>query len=192
MSALNCGSLDPTRAFGDLPALERRRVVRPQAEVTTPEYMWIIPSSRSKYLPSMGSDLMIRQEYYNLITGGSVVLAPPVSSHPTEAGLPRATQQVDDMEVDERSTGPPARHIQGDNFSQPLQAPTRGFLQVPGKRFFLSAIFHLRVLAGLPTAYMQCDYHMLVYTGEQLFVLEKLSRLQLLCRSRPGFYSAQM
>jgi hypothetical protein len=55
----------------DLHSVERRRVVRPQnadPEVTTPEYMWVIPSARdSVYLPFADSDLMIRQEYYNLL-----------------------------------------------------------------------------------------------------------------------------
>jgi hypothetical protein len=52
----------------DLPSAERRRVVRPQnadSEVTTPDHMWIIPSAQ--HLPFADSDLMIRQEYYNLL-----------------------------------------------------------------------------------------------------------------------------
>ncbi|KAF8215957.1 hypothetical protein K438DRAFT_618830 [Mycena galopus ATCC 62051] len=42
-----------------------------------------------------------------------------------------------------------------------------------GKTLLLSVIFHLRVAAGLPTAYMRSRETMLVHTGERLFVLEK-------------------
>lgn len=55
----------------DVPVVRTREVVRPQDDdpsVETPGRMWIIPSTpNSSYLPSAASDLMIRQEYYNLL-----------------------------------------------------------------------------------------------------------------------------
>jgi hypothetical protein len=55
-----------------LPTVERTPVVRPcdaPPQVTTPRHMWIIPNQlqKSMHLPSAGSDIMIRQEYYNIL-----------------------------------------------------------------------------------------------------------------------------
>jgi hypothetical protein len=55
-----------------LPPVERRLVVRsPGAEpkVKTPEWMWVIPSTEDlPFLPCSGADVMIRQEYHDLLS----------------------------------------------------------------------------------------------------------------------------
>ncbi|KAJ7445892.1 hypothetical protein FB451DRAFT_1568005 [Mycena latifolia] len=52
-------------------APQRVPVVRPPhgaPDVKTPSYMWVIPCAKdSRYLPSAGSRIMVRQEYYNIL-----------------------------------------------------------------------------------------------------------------------------
>ncbi|KAJ7222360.1 hypothetical protein GGX14DRAFT_663393 [Mycena pura] len=56
--------------LNELPAAQRIHVVRPlnaDPKVETPEYMWIIPQSDNALLP-FTEPVMVRQEYYNVIT----------------------------------------------------------------------------------------------------------------------------
>ncbi|KAJ7716380.1 hypothetical protein DFH07DRAFT_973904 [Mycena maculata] len=77
----------------------------------------------------------------------------------------------------------PPNILEETTFPNPFQHPRHGYLYrlgsaliltgFPGigKTLLLSAIFYLRVAAGLPTAYMRSRDLMLVFTGVRLFVL---------------------
>jgi hypothetical protein len=58
----------------DIPVVVKRPVIRPTdaaADVPTPADIWVIPSAQnsrtSEFLPMADSELMIRQEYHNLL-----------------------------------------------------------------------------------------------------------------------------
>ncbi|KAJ7284086.1 hypothetical protein C8J57DRAFT_1677923 [Mycena rebaudengoi] len=188
----------------DLPSGERRRVVRPQCadpNVTTPDNMWIIPSTQnSAYLPSAASDLMIRQEYYNLLAAQVAQLKRdfPPAPLPTQGdqmdvdGSAEVQEVPQDMKPNHlRIPDDPPDIFEETTFPNPFQHSCHGHLYrrgsaliitgLPGigKTVFLSVIFYLRVAAGLPTAYMQSKDFMLVYTGERLFILRMPALIEL-------------
>ncbi|KAJ6553481.1 hypothetical protein DFH09DRAFT_1495827 [Mycena vulgaris] len=196
----------------ELPAAERRRVVRPHdddPQVETPEHMWIIPSAQNSaylpfaaYLPSAGSDLMIRQEYYNLLAAVLWSLYRQSQVAQLKRDFPSASEATQEgyMDVDggaveekvshgvkpdhlripndppnifEETTFPnPFKHTRYGHFYRRGSALIITGLPGIGKTLFLSSIFYLRVAAELPTAYMRSEDLMLVYTGERLFVLQ--------------------
>ncbi|KAF8215965.1 hypothetical protein K438DRAFT_619165 [Mycena galopus ATCC 62051] len=185
--------------------VERRRVIRPQhadSNVATPDHMWVIPMQDSPYLPSAHSDLLIRQEYYDLLAAILWSLhrqsqvaqlkrdfppAPPPQGDEMDVDGSAEVQEVpQDMEPDHLRIPDGTPNIfEETTFPNPFQHSRYGHLYrrgsaliitgLPGigKTLLLSVIFHLRAAAGLPTAYMRSRETMLVHTGERLFMLDK-------------------
>ncbi|KAJ7451087.1 hypothetical protein FB451DRAFT_710474 [Mycena latifolia] len=155
----------------------------------------------SRYLPSATTSLMVRQEYYDLLAAvlWSLFRQSQVAQMEEDFPLPAPHTQGDKMDVDgsaeeqevPHDMGPDDLRIPNDlpnifeepTFPNPFKHSRHGAfyrlgsalivtgLPGIGKTLFLTAIFYLRVAAGLPTAYMRSNDVMLVYTGERLFVL---------------------
>ncbi|KAJ7749022.1 hypothetical protein DFH07DRAFT_961854 [Mycena maculata] len=160
-----------------LPTVERTLVVRPldvPPQVKTPRHMWIIPSRDSMYLPSAGSDLMIRQEYNNILAAvlSSLYCQSRVAQlkwdFPDLVPVPTDQMNVDngsDIEPDHmRIPNNPPDVFEENIFPNPFEHPCHGrfyrhssaliITGLPGigKALFLSVIFYLRAAAGLLTA----------------------------------------
>ncbi|KAJ6607855.1 hypothetical protein B0H10DRAFT_2070052 [Mycena sp. CBHHK59/15] len=183
---------------------QRVPVVRPPhdvPDVKTRAHMWVIPRAKDpSYLPSAGSRLMVRQEYYNILVALLWYLdrkreAAPTDRKQTFPDLPAAD---DCMDVDggpvEQINVPPRQinlcipeHTpdisEATIFPNPFLDLHQGNLYrnfgaliitgLPGigKTVLLAVIFWLRVAANLPTAYMTDPNVILVYTGAHFFVL---------------------
>ncbi|KAF7361413.1 hypothetical protein MSAN_01174400 [Mycena sanguinolenta] len=185
--------------INDIPSPERRRVVRPQfadPNVKTPNYMWVVPSRQgSPFLPSAGFNIMIRQEYYNLLAAvlWSLCRQSQVANLKQDFPPPTKDDQMyveghtevpQDMRPDhlrfpdhpldifEETAFPnPFKHSGHGHYYRLGSALTITGLAGIGMTLFLSVIFYLRVAAELPTAYIDCKERILVYDGQRLFVL---------------------
>ncbi|KAJ7505276.1 hypothetical protein B0H11DRAFT_2220732 [Mycena galericulata] len=182
----------------DLPAPERRPVVRPQdddSSVKTPGHIWIIPNARdSQHLPSASWDIMRRycgpctgrREPHNW-SGTSRSTSIPWTVDGIEHKTVLEDQEAFRLRISDNTPGVCEQTV----FPNPFKDPQNGHmyrngsaliitgLSGIGKTLFLAVIFHLRVAAGLPTAYMRSKDVMLVYNGQQLFLLHKLALVQL-------------
>ncbi|KAJ6558261.1 hypothetical protein B0H19DRAFT_1070794 [Mycena capillaripes] len=177
----------------------RRAVVRPQNAhdaVKTSDFMWLVPKSKisatSGYLPTPHQDLLIRQEYLNLI--GAILwslhrqrlVAQLKDDFPPSRTMTLRTSPQTLINLAKIYAFPPTPETCPNRLSFPtpltiglavtftgveVRSSSLVYQELVGKTIFLAIIFHLRVATGLPTAYMRSANSMVVYTGTQLFKL---------------------